>query len=802
MRTLQSPGVEIREIDLSLRPVRPIGTAILIPGFAAQGPQDEVFEVASFSEFEQIYGKPTNAAERYFHHTVKAAFASPGRVLTARLPYGSGNGLSFTNDYSALFYPVAAINDWTATDQATLSASLITGVSLSGVSTSLDGNNNPKGGYILGKPTHVKLTESQYQDLVKGNFTWYDNVRADAGFTATSTTWGNAGVVIVNKGRTTINDKYEGYYVGIGDNTNLNPATNFDAVTKVESINENTTVAPGTGGTAVSGSNFLTIPSARRNFALSSVPAGTSGHESDSVSEVMETVPSFEISGNDWIDSIVLGVFKLRTSVFSTDTIKLDYVLTEGHVGSLDKTREVQSQTGGAPRSIFLQNVEDGSPNIEVFVNPHISTDKGTWLNSDGVPTKFVRILTTNALAGPLSAADGTTTVPTSASTAANQAGMNVLDSLMPLGNYQNLDASNKVIGAVNTKVERVFDNLGNVETNPVDVVCEAGLGTVFVGAQANNDGIFDDEENITIDGSDGTDAGLYKLTTSLASGSEAYNLQQNYRTIFNVFNTYAEKVRKDLIYIADVPRHILIQGNNFKVLDNKSNTFNQHVYWPLRHVYDFANTSYAAVYCNWARVFDASAGKQVWVPFSGFAAAVYANTDQQFEPWYAPAGLTRGRVSGVNDLAVSPREAHRNQLYRISINPVIDSPGEGMLIYGQKTMFKKPSAFDRINVRRLLLNLEKATRQTLKPFLFEPNTILTRTQVVNVLTPIFENAKNTQGLYDYLIICDESNNTPDRIDNNELIVDIYVKPVRAAEFILANFYVTRTGVSFAEITA
>jgi phage tail sheath protein FI len=135
-------------------------------------------------------------------------------------------------------------------------------------------------------------------------------------------------------------------------------------------------------------------------------------------------------------------------------------------------------------------------------------------------------------------------------------------------------------------------------------------------------------------------------------------------------------------------------------------------------------------------------------------------------------------------------------------LNPVAFFPAEGFVIFGQKTLLKKPSAFDRINVRRLFLYLEVATRNTIKFFLFEPNTLFTRTQVINVLTPIFELAKNTQGVYDYLIICDERNNTPDVIDQNELVVDIYIKPVRAAEFILVNFYATRTGQDFQELVS
>jgi len=205
-------------------------------------------------------------------------------------------------------------------------------------------------------------------------------------------------------------------------------------------------------------------------------------------------------------------------------------------------------------------------------------------------------------------------------------------------------------------------------------------------------------------------------------------------------------------------------------------------------------------VYANWVKVFDNNLDDICWVPFSGFAAAAMANTDTNFQPWFAPAGFTRGVVNGVADIAIYPKQKQRDQLYKISTNPVTFFPNEGFVIYGQKTLLKKPSAFDRINVRRLFLNLEKATASTSKFFVFEPNTLLTRTRVINTLRPIFENAKNTEGLYDYLIVCDERNNTPDIIDQNELVVDIYLKPVRTAEFILVNFYATRTGTNFNEL--
>ena len=178
------------------------------------------------------------------------------------------------------------------------------------------------------------------------------------------------------------------------------------------------------------------------------------------------------------------------------------------------------------------------------------------------------------------------------------------------------------------------------------------------------------------------------------------------------------------------------------------------------------------------------------------------ANTDSNYQPWVAPAGFRRGVINGITDVALYPKQKQRDQLYKIALNPIAYFPNEGYVVYGQKTMSKIPSAFDRINVRRLFLVLENQTNLVAKNFVFEPNTLFTRTQVKNVLTPIFDNAKNTAGLYDYLLICDERNNTPSVIDDNSLVIDIYIKPVRTAEFILVNFYATRTNQNFSEIVA
>ena len=211
-------------------------------------------------------------------------------------------------------------------------------------------------------------------------------------------------------------------------------------------------------------------------------------------------------------------------------------------------------------------------------------------------------------------------------------------------------------------------------------------------------------------------------------------------------------------------------------------------------------SSSYMVFDSGYKYMYDKYSDVFRFVPLNADIAGLCAFTDSIADSFFSPAGFNRGNIRGAVKLSYNPQKAERDQLYKKRVNPVTNFPGQGVCLFGDKTALSKPSAFDRINVRRLFLNPEKATRQTVKYFVFEPNTLLTRTRVLNTLTPIFDNAKNTEGVYDFLVVCDERNNTPTVIDQNELIVDIYLKPVRAAEFILVNFYATKTGADFNEL--
>jgi hypothetical protein len=211
-------------------------------------------------------------------------------------------------------------------------------------------------------------------------------------------------------------------------------------------------------------------------------------------------------------------------------------------------------------------------------------------------------------------------------------------------------------------------------------------------------------------------------------------------------------------------------------------------------------NTSYASLYGNWLEVYDKWNAKYRWVPASGFVAGIYVNTDDVSDPWFAPAGFNRAVLSNVRRLGWNPDLGERNTLYKNGVNPVVSFAGQGKVVWGQKTLLDKESAFNRINVRRLFIVLEKAISTAAKYFLFEPNDDLTRLLLVNMIDPFLRDVRSRRGIYDYMVVCDETNNTAERIDRNELWCDIYIKPTRAAEFIVLNFIATKTGASFTEL--
>jgi phage tail sheath protein FI len=242
----------------------------------------------------------------------------------------------------------------------------------------------------------------------------------------------------------------------------------------------------------------------------------------------------------------------------------------------------------------------------------------------------------------------------------------------------------------------------------------------------------------------------------------------------------------------------VFISPQRTDVVDNAGNEATNLDTW--RRTISTLASSYIVCDSAWKDQFDKYNDVYRYVPLNGDIAGLCARTDLQRDPWFSPAGINRGQIKNVVKLSWNPTQSQRDTLYKIGINPVVTFPGEGTILYGDKTFLTKPSSFDRINVRRLFIILEKAVARAARSSLFEFNDDFTRAQFVNLVEPFLRDVQGRRGIYDFRVVCDTTNNTAEVIDTNRFVGDIYIKPARSINFIQLNFVATRTGVAFDEI--
>ena len=296
-------------------------------------------------------------------------------------------------------------------------------------------------------------------------------------------------------------------------------------------------------------------------------------------------------------------------------------------------------------------------------------------------------------------------------------------------------------------------------------------------------------------DGSAGT-AGEYQRAYDLFKSAEEVDIalllggSSTSATAIHLINNIAE-FRKDCV--------VCLSPEQADVVNNTA-----YVNSEVDDIVEFRNTlpssSFAVLDSGFKYQYDKYNDQYRYVPLNGDTAGTMARTDQVRDPWYSPAGLSRGRIKNTVNLAFNPDKTARDQLYKNGINPVTTFPGEGTVLFGDKTLLAHPSAFDRINVRRLFIVLEKAIAIASRQSLFEFNDEFTRAQFVNLVEPFLRDVQGRRGIFDFRVVCDETNNTPEIIDRNEFVGDIFVKPARSINFIQLNFVAVRTGVEFEEV--
>ena len=354
-------------------------------------------------------------------------------------------------------------------------------------------------------------------------------------------------------------------------------------------------------------------------------------------------------------------------------------------------------------------------------------------------------------------------------------------------GNYPNRSAYVRV-SDVFLPTPQYFDNNGTAKVAFTGSLPKIGSGSFAKATGKNDYGSALFNENISATNIQGIGPNDYTQSIKLLGNKDAYQfnvltapglIKSLHSAQTNLVVSQAQN-RTDCIAVID----LVPTGSTIGTVTSQASSY---------------DTSYAAAYWPWVQSVDGGTGQIVWSPASTFIPGVYAFTDASSDPWFAPAGLIRGALGSVVRAERKLTSGNRDTLYEANVNPIATFPGSGVVVFGQKTLQKKASALDRVNVRRLLIALKSFIVQVSDNLVFEQNTIATRNSFLSQVNPYLESVQQRQGLYAFKVIMDATNNTPDVIDRNQMIGELFLQPAKAAEFIILDFNILPTGAVFPE---
>jgi len=489
--------------------------------------------------------------------------------------------------------------------------------------------------------------------------------------------------------------------------------------------------------------------------------------------DVLGNVPSIQLNSElkpDGIQKNAVTLVVCELAISKSFDNKVYVNLLERWTGSLDKDA-VDNQN----KSIFIDNIvnseDSGSSYVKIFSNFNYAENFKTKSTRNQSTEEYISEQTPDNTA--------TLVVPTSLG---SELWFTKAKEVMSIGFTSEQTKKYIAYSTIAATLESIFDTLSNVDETIIDVVVDAGLSTI-----ANRIKRICDEDPEVLKAEYAPFWERIKDVDAIAG----------WKSICAKYITFCSSTRKDCMAVVDAPRNLSVY-NDVKLVKNPKYSIDFDIMPSLTYLAGL-NSSYCAQYANWVSYVDDFSGKTIWLPPSIMANGAIVYTDYNAQYFDAPAGTKRGLITAGIDVSFNPNARQQDNLYGKSWNYCISTTSDGIVLWGQKTSQTRPSAFDRINVRRLFLRLERLTRNAMKAFVFEGNTEKLRNRVVDMLTPIYENCKTNGGLYDYQIICDSRNNTDTSIDNNELRTAILLKPTKTAEFIILDFYALSTGMDFAE---
>ena len=719
---LASPGIVVREVDLTIGRVDPVSGSVgaLVAPFA-KGPVDLPQLIENEDDLLDTFGRPYSVDKHYEHWMVASSYLAYGGTLrvsraddqqlkNAFVGAASSIKIKSTEHYEQLGYDENAITNVTV-------AARNPGTWANGIKVAI----------IDGRADQILTSTGIGTDISVGY-----------GFTAAVP----AGTVVAGAGSTSLLD---GYFQGV-----ITEIASDDQIS-VKMVKH------------VSAAGTVTNVDYQQNGVYALPNVGSIGIHTDATGSVNAPLYSRSYTGEkDWFEnqSITLSVGSLEWDALSNRPGTSDYAAARG--GRFDEVHVVVIDDKGTITG-----------NAGSILEKHLNLSKAKDAEfSVGSPSYWRKYLFTNSeyIFGG-SAPVGVTTIAFSD----NGVGQFELDA--DAGWDQDADGVNFAgAGSLSLTLAGGLNYQGKTDLTTA-MSLYSGLDDIQSGYTK-----FENTEEYEVD--------------FILMGSANYSKEQA-QALANKVIAVAE-ARKDAVAFVSPYRQAFLTDNTVgTVTVNDIDTITNNVvgfYAPI------TSTTYGVFDSGYKYMYDRFNDTFRYVPLNGDVAGTCARTDVQQFPWFSPAGTSRGAILNAVKLAYNPGRKQRDILYTNRINPVIFSPGAGIILFGDKTGFGKSSAFDRINVRRLFIYLEDAISAAAKDFLFEFNDEITRTNFVNIVEPFLRDVQSKRGIFDYVVICDETNNTAAVIDNNEFVADIFIKPARSINFIGLTFIATRTGVAFEEV--
>lgn len=747
--SLTYPGVEIKERDLGTYGVNSAQVKTFVAGFTHKGEIKKPTEIYDMSSYVNQFGEPTNDAEFYTYVAASQAVAAGGVAVVSRIPYAnlasSGyRGVALKFGTATLVSDPAVTQFISEETKKALITQFGSDVQIAMMSTS--NISISEGTYELASAGGEFAAQPASDDPEDGN---YDSI-ADANF------------VVIDYKRTIANDDDDNgglFYVFFDPIIALRSQRLIESGDK--SMNCVTQVISSTG----------------KEIDTWNVPL-SGGVDTDSISrQIARQFPTFTQTV-DYTTAPVSGSFTIERTYNNTIGVAV-------------------CRIGKSDSAVAYQMISV----VEVFVGSVIpSYDQLTRqsryiVDIVNYSSNYIRMFA-NRLN---QVAEG----KTASGTSEGMKPMPLAGCLIKIGSDLNFSAPHPSIvdvrsfafgsdaklisgSSINGYLLESLKQISDVDSVQVDIICDAGLSSIANFVSNNH------TEGL---------AAYYEPDLDITDGViESPGQLSVWSTICNTLEQFCSGTRKDCVALLDAPRNATLKGSQKLVRDDiKNSSFSEQCVTAFNTVAASQNSSYSAMFANWVQMANPYTGKNVWVPPSCFVAYSCSICDLQYNSWDAPAFLERGTISGIIDISLIPDAEIESFLYPKSINYIKYFSSDGYVIWGQKTTQKTEGAFSRLNVRRSILRHERYIRQTLRQFIGENNTTFTRRSAIDAIDPYMRNVKAKNGVYDYLLVCDTSNNPPEVIDANEMAFAALMQPVKTAEKIVATIAVTNTGADLTE---